>query len=198
MTGIENKLEAVLFFKGEPESKKHLCKILNVSPEELEGAAQHLSASLAHRGIRLLILEDKLELVTAPEASDVVTAMRKAEIVRDLGKAGSETLSIVLYRGPATRAEIDFVRGVNSSFVVRNLLIRGLIERVRNPKNARSYVYQPTVELLKHLGVMNVKELPAYEETRQKLRSFEEEARGESETTSPETTEHGVSSVKQI
>jgi segregation and condensation protein B len=76
--------------------------------------------------------------------------------VKDLGKAGLETLSIILYQGPISRAEIDYIRGVNSNFILRNLLIRGLIERVENPHDQRSFLYKPTLELISYLGLSKI------------------------------------------
>jgi len=164
----------VLFYKGEPESRKHLAELLEVSLEELNTAADVLKSSLATHGIRLLTARDELELVTAPDTSNLVTKARKEELVRDLGKAGADTLAIVLYRGEVSRADVEYIRGVNSSFILRNLLIRGLVERIPNPKNARSVLYRPTAALLKHLGVTDVKELPEFDAVQQELDVFEE------------------------
>lgn len=172
---LEKKIEAVLFYKGEPESKLKLAKLLNVKIEEIEEAAVKLSMQLETRGIRLLKVNDQLELVTAPETSEVIAGVRKEELVRDLGKAGSETLAIVLYRGPVTRADIDYIRGVNSGFILRNLQVRGLVTRSQDPKNSRSYVYQSTPELLKYLGVTDITALPGYAEMREELNRFETE-----------------------
>jgi segregation and condensation protein B len=183
MSRIEQQLEAALFYKGEPERKSRLATLLEISPEELENAIRHLSASLAERGIRLLAVGEELELVTAPEASAVIARMRKEELVRELGKAGSETLSIILYKGPATRAEIDHIRGVNSTFILRNLMVRGLVEKVKAERTARTFVYEPTPELLKHLGVASVADLPGYTETRAKLESFENNTDTDTEPT---------------
>ncbi len=172
MATLANKLEAVLFYRGEPETRTALADILGVSVEEVNTAAGELSAALAERGVRLLMMEDLLELVTAPETSDVVTLLRKRELTRDLGKAGAETLAIVLYQGPVSRADIEYVRGVHCAFVLRNLLIRGLIERVPNPKNARSALYRTTPRLLEHLGVTEAALLPDYEKIRGELATF--------------------------
>lgn len=172
---LEQKLEAVLFYKGEPETKARLAKILGATLEEVEEAAAKLTTNLAVRGIRLLRVNDQLELVTAPETSEAVTNLRKEELVRDLGKAGAETLAIVLYRGPVSRADIDYIRGVNCSFILRNLQIRDLVRRIQNPNNARSYLYEVTPELLKYLGITKITELPNYEEMRTELEKFESE-----------------------
>jgi segregation and condensation protein B len=170
---LEHNLEAALFFKGEPETRARLVKLLETTEEELDEAVQALSGSLHGRGIQLLVVNDSLELVTAPGASAVITQMRKDELSRDLGKAGAETLAIVLYKAPVSRVEIEYIRGVNCSFIVRNLTVRGLIEKTA-AKKGRVVQYQPTAELLKHLGVTAVEALPDYETIHADLVAFEE------------------------
>ncbi len=170
---LEQKLEAALFYKGEPETKTRLAKLLNVTEEEIEEAVIKLTSSLSTHGIRLLKVNDQIELITAPETSEVISDIRKEEFVRDLGKAGSETLSVVLYRGPVTRADIDYIRGVNCSFILRNLQVRGLVEKVKNSDNKRLFMYQATPDLLKYMGITNITELPKYNEMREELNKFE-------------------------
>ncbi len=91
---------------------------------------------------------------------------------RDIGKAGAETLSIVLYKGPISRSEIDRIRGVNSSFILRNLLIRGLVEREVVKNNA---LFSITPSLLAHLGISNKTELPNYAQVLDELEKFEQQ-----------------------
>ena len=101
-----------------------------------------------------------------------MSAFTKEELSRDIGKAGLETLSIIIYRGPISRREIDYIRGVNSTFIIRNLLIRGLVEKVQAEKDQRSFLYKPTLELLSFLGVRNFEELPDYAAVRVELEKF--------------------------
>jgi len=89
-----------------------------------------------------------------------------------LGKAGLETLSIILYKAPITRVEIDYLRGVNSNFILRNLLIRGFIEKVVNPGDQRSYLYKPSLDLLSFLGVSKVEDLPEYVSIQEEIKDF--------------------------
>lgn len=166
---IEKKLEAILFWKGEPVNKNDLQKILNINSEELEKFIINLDNSLKDRGVCIVNLGDEISMNTSSSVSDIIEKMTKEEIVKDLGKAGLETLSIILYKGKVTRAEIDYIRGVNSQFIVRNLLIRGLIGRKNNPNDSRSYEYFPTINLLSHLGLKNLSDLPDYERIRQEL-----------------------------
>jgi segregation and condensation protein B len=94
-------------------------------------------------------------------------------LVRDLGKAGLETLTIILYKHPIKRSEIDYIRGVNSSFILRNLLIRGLIERLTEKEGlGRGYLYKPTLELLSHLGVSKIENLPESASITSELENF--------------------------
>lgn len=163
------QLEAILFYKGEPETKKNLAKLLSVDEATIEAGITELKEALQGRGVALVEHEGTYELRTAPETTELIAALRKQELNRDLGKAGAETLAIVLYKGPVARSEIDYIRGVNSSFILRNLLIRGLIDRASMPGNQRSFVYTPTLELLSHLGVSGVEELPDYHTMQREL-----------------------------
>lgn len=157
-------LEAVLFAAGEPLPKKRLATILDISAKELAEATSALHQTLAGHGLSLIETEDELELRTAPETSAVVKTLRESELSRDLGKASLETLAMVLYRGSATRGEIDFVRGVNSAAAIRNLLLRGLVERTEDATDKRRARYKPTVDALAHLGVGKREDLPRYAE----------------------------------
>ena len=113
-------------------------------------------------------------LGTAKELSSLIQVITQENISTDLGKSGLETLSIILYRGPISRTDIDYIRGVNSQFIIRNLLVRGLIERVDNPKDSRSYLYTSSLELLAHLGLSKVTDLPDYEAVSKDIDSFQQ------------------------
>ncbi|HRY62650.1 MAG TPA: SMC-Scp complex subunit ScpB [Candidatus Paceibacterota bacterium] len=175
---LDALIEAILYFRGEPVSKKELAKILEVSKDTLKEALDSLHGKMEGRGIALLETEDDVSLGTAPGASELITAMTKEEMSRDLGKAGLETLTIVAYKGPISRSAIDNIRGVNSSFILRNLLIRGLVERVVDPLDQRAFLYKPTVDLLRFLGISKIEDLPEYDNVVEKLEEpvTEEEA----------------------
>ncbi|MCW9054761.1 MAG: SMC-Scp complex subunit ScpB [Candidatus Pacebacteria bacterium] len=170
---LSAQLEAVLFFKNEPLKKTWLAKTLGKTESEIDAGVATLKEQLSGRGITLMEKDGEIALRTAPAYSESLMDIRKDELARDLGKAGLETLSIILYRGPVTRADIDYIRGVNSTFILRSMLIRGLVEKVTNPKDARAYLYQPTFELLSYLGVSSVEELPEYQEVRAEITVFE-------------------------
>src|SRR3989344_3231898 len=102
----------------------------------------------------------------APEASALVKKLRESELSRDLGKASMETLAVVAYHEGATRGEIDWVRGVNSSTSLRTLLMRGLIEGREDERDKRRVRYALTTEALAHLGIPRAQELPRAGELR--------------------------------
>lgn len=169
---LEAQIEALLFYKGESVSIKELSELLCLSAEEVEKAMDSLKADLEGRGLSLVKSGEEVQLRTSPEMSEVIEATRQKELKKDIGNAGAETLSIILYRGPISRAEIDHIRGVNSAFMLRNLLIRGLIEKIPDPERKKSYLYRPAMELLSYLGVSRVEELPNFDEAQQKLDNF--------------------------
>jgi len=171
---LENLIEAVLFFKNEPIKVSALAKLIDRDENEVRNALDLLHSNLSERGIRLISADDKVVLSTAPEAGEILEKIQKEELDKDLGKAGLETLSIILYKGPISKKEIDYVRGVNSGYILRNLLVRGLIERSES-KLARSHIYKPTVELLQYLGISDIKELPEYEDVIKKVDEFQKD-----------------------
>lgn len=169
---LHQKIEGVLFFKASPVKKTELVKLFECTEEELASALEALSKRLESGATRLLETEKEVQLVTAPELDDLIETIRKDEMKRDIGKAGAETLAIILYKGPISRAEIDRIRGVNSSFILRNLMVRGLIERDNDGKG-RSFSI--TADLLAHLGVTNKTKLPNYATVLDQLEKFEQE-----------------------
>lgn len=161
---LESKIEAILFFKGEPVSLKKLQDILKVSKEEITEAIEKIKINLKNRGIVLLEKSEEITLGTAPEYSSLIEDLRKEELNRDLSKSSLETLSIILYKNGASRTEIDYIRGVNSSFTLRALSVRGLVEKTIDVKENRRYIYKPTFETLSFMGVKSIEELPDYGE----------------------------------
>ena len=142
---------------------RFLVTTLKVSEDEVQQGLKALEEALegGSRGIVLIRNTDEVTLSTAPQMGSIIEALLKEELVKDLGKAGLETLAIVLYRSPITRTEINYIRGVNSNYILRNLLVRGLIEKDEH-STARSTVYKPTFELLSYMGVSKVEDLPEY------------------------------------
>jgi len=157
-------LHALLFASGEPLTKKHLLRLLGIKSAELTVVLKALAASLSGSGTALIETETEVELRTAPEAAPIVKKLRESELVRDLGKASLETLAVIAYQTGATRGEIDWVRGVNSSTSLRTLLVRGLIEGREDERDKRRIRYSVTTEAFAHLGIRSAVELPRAEE----------------------------------
>ena len=173
---LESKIEAILFFKNEPVSVAELGKRLGEKPDVVKGALAALENSCRSRGVVIVSNDEFVSLGTHPEASQLIENLQKEELSRELSYASLETLAIVLYKGPISRREIDYVRGVNSSFTLRTLLIRGLIERA-GPSTSlgagKSYSYKASLKLLEHLGITRLQDLPEYENAFKKIEKFE-------------------------
>ncbi|PIS13228.1 MAG: hypothetical protein COT67_02895 [Candidatus Tagabacteria bacterium CG09_land_8_20_14_0_10_41_14] len=164
---LSNHIEALLFLSGEPLAISRLTKVLGKKEEEIEKSVSELDENLKERGLRLIKNKDKIMLGAAPESSKYCEALLKEELNKNIGKAGLETLAIIIYKGGlnkegVTRSEIDYIRGVNSTFTLRNLMIRGLIEREINPKDKRVYTYSASTQLFQYLGITKPEDLPEY------------------------------------
>ncbi|MDD5152718.1 MAG: SMC-Scp complex subunit ScpB [Candidatus Pacebacteria bacterium] len=179
---ITARIEALLFFKGEPVSAKFLADTLKVSETEIADGLNKLEEILktGGRGVALMRNGDEIMLGTVAEMGATIENLLKEELTKDLGKAGLETLAIVLYRGPITRSEINYIRGVNSNYILRSLLVRGLIEKVEET-HVRSTIYRPTFELLSYMGVSKVEDLPEYEGVKTAVEEFKNVSKEDSD-----------------
>ena len=162
---LEAKIEVVLFVHGEPMKIRRLASLVKTSDAQIEEALNGLKEKLGNedRGLDLMRSKDEVQLVTAAELTDIVEKLTKEELDTKLTPAALETLSIIAYLGPCTRALIDYIRGVNSAFMLRSLMVRGLVERGEDKEKTGGYVYQITFDFLKHMGVSTPGELPEYE-----------------------------------
>jgi segregation and condensation protein B len=155
-------IEALLFASGDAMPKKQLAKLIDIPIADLHEELKELHEALDGRGLALIETEDEVELRTTPEAASAVKKYRESELSRDLGKASLETLALIMYKDGATRSEVDFVRGVNSTAALRTLLLRGLISRSEDDTDRRKARYAITPEALAHLGLSKIKDLPRY------------------------------------
>ncbi len=174
-TTLTSKIEAVLFYAGEPVQKKVLSKICEATDEELVNALKLLKEELLGRGVALVESEDAVLLATNPQLAPLIEKMVKEERERDIGRAGVETLAIIAYKGPVSKKEIEYIRGVNSQFALRSLLLRGLVERKNSERDERVALYTLTSNALLHLGISKVSELPEYTVLKKELQAPEEE-----------------------
>ena len=158
-------LEALLFAYGEPLEVKKIAVLLAVDPTVVETAIAALADQLKRddRGLLLIQQGPRVQLATKPIFAALVEHLVKDAFEEKLTSAALETLSLVAYLGPISRARVDYLRGVNSSYSIRNLLLRGLIEKTSDPQQPAIVAYQASFDLLKHLGVASIEDLPDYQ-----------------------------------
>ncbi len=155
-------IESLLFYHGGTVSVSSLAKVLNLSASKVDEALGLLTEELKGRGVHLIREGQMVGLATHPKAEAVIETLRREEREGPLGRAGLETLAIIMYRTEVSRADIEYIRGVNVSQVLRSLLMRGLVERFENPKDKRSFLYRITAEVPAYFGVSSVSELPEF------------------------------------
>lgn len=184
---IESAIEAILFAAGEPVPASRIALVLGVSDEEVHECAKKLSDeySFNRRGIRLARMGDSLQLCSAPEFSqEIVRALERRKPPR-LSQPALEVLSICAYFQPVTRAYVDQVRGVDSSYTMGVLLERGLIEPCgKLDVTGRPSIYRTTELFLRTMGISDLSELPKLpeagsDESREQLGSLLEAVKAE-------------------
>lgn len=166
----ESILESILFATGEPQTLKDLASLLKAKEEEILQALLNLQNfyQTQNRGLRLMNDGDKWLLTINPENSSYLNKLKKEVFEGDLSPSATETLALISYRGPISRAEINEIRGVDSSYILHQLLLRELIERFPHPQRPNTFLYKVSFKFLNHLGINSVQELPRYEELHQK------------------------------
>jgi segregation and condensation protein B len=186
----EAQLEALLFVAEKPLSRREIAVLAGVDRATVDERLGDLEVALAGRGIRLMLAGDRVELATAPEAGALVARYVGADAVR-LSPAALETLAIVAYRQPVTRAAIERIRGVDSDYTVRALLHRRLIaEQGRSESPGRPILYGTGFEFLERFGLTSLDDLPPLElETAARL--VEDEAGEARPATAPAAAANG-------
>lgn len=156
----ERSLEGLLFVAERPLTRREIASLAGVDRETVDRLLGDLEVSLGSRGIRLVLDGDRVELATAPEAGALVARYIGADAVR-LSPASLETLAIVAYRQPVTRAAIERIRGVDSDYTVRSLLHRRLVvELGRSDSPGRPFLYGTGFEFLERFGLTSLDGLP--------------------------------------
>ncbi len=157
---LESQIESILFVRTEGVTISFLAKILSVDEPSIKDALDTLKRDLEHRGVQLLISGSNVMLTTHAEMSEIVSSLFSDEDKGELSLSSLQTLSIILYKGEASRGEISYLRGVDSRMSIRNLLIRGLIEKAGKDS------YRGTIDTLRFLGVSSVEDLPKWKEVK--------------------------------
>ena len=163
---VASAIESLLFVSGRPLEHAELRKLLNIDDARLASSLQALADSLESqgRGIRLQQLGEHVQLVTAPENARYVAALLGLPMTAKLTTAAMETLAVVSYRQPATRAQIEAVRGVNSDRALASLIQHGLVAEIgRSQTVGRPALFATTSEFLQQFGLTGLEQLPAVE-----------------------------------
>ncbi len=168
-------LESLLFIHGEPITRKKIEAVLKWEKEECNEIVEAMKRKLEEesRGLMLFSDGEKIQLATKPEFNAILEEFVKEELTEDLTPASVEALAIISYLGPISRAKIEYLRGVNSSLILRSLTMRGLVERFSDPDHPSSFLYRATFDLMKHLGIQKKDDLPDYEKFRELLKVFD-------------------------
>lgn len=173
---LVSQIESLLFISNRPLTVRKLAELVGAKGDEMERTLTELceKTNSDDRGVVLVKVGNSYQLATRGEHANLVAAFVKEELVGEMTRPQLETLTIVAYRGPVSKTELEQIRGVNCSLILRNLMIRGLVEVVGEEEggkageeskgglNALITKYRVTHEFIRHLGLAGVEELPEY------------------------------------
>jgi len=180
---LSAQLEALLFVAPGPVTNAQLAAALELPVRVVDEALKALEASYANgsgRALRVQRLQGRVQLTTAPEVGALVERFLGLEATSRLSHAALEVLSIVAYRRPVTRPQVDAIRGVNSDGALKSLLHKGLIQEIgRSPSPGRPILYSITPEFLQHFGLGSLEELPPLDSDQSEVSSQQSNADGQ-------------------
>lgn len=168
MTNLQAKLEALLFVAAKPMDSKELARLTDSKIEAVIQALDELLQDYEKegRGVRIIKQGKTYQLVTAPAVANLIKEFIKDETMGELSRPSLEALTIIAYRGPISKLDLDRIRGVNCALILRNLLLHGLIEAKTDNKKGETY-YSVTLDFIRFLGITDISALPDYEKLRQ-------------------------------
>jgi len=161
---LKSCLEALLLVSSKPTSITKLAEMSKAKPSVVAECLTALQQEYVEqeRGFILLLNNNQAQLVSSPEQAEIVKGYLKDDITGELSEPSLETLTIIAYRQPVSKGEMEQIRGVNCSLILRNLMIRGLVEAEYNKEKGLT-MYNVTTDFLKFLGLGSVSELPNFE-----------------------------------
>lgn len=161
---LKSQIESLLFVSLKSLGVKEIAALTKAEPAEVEKALADLAADYENngRGLALIAANSRYQLTTAPGNAALIKLFLQDETSGELSQPSLEALTIIAYRGPIAKLELDRIRGVNCSLIIRNLLLRGLIEE-KFEKSANEYFYAVTPDFIRWLGLGGVEKLPDYE-----------------------------------
>lgn len=161
---LASALESILFVAGEPVSIRSLARLTGSDAPTVRRAAERLMTILSDRGIRLQVHDGRLQLITSPDNAALVRQFLSVPRQPQLSRPALETVAIVAYRQPVTKAEIEEIRGVGVDRMLSNLVARGIVvETGRRERPGRPIEYGTTRDFLQMFGLSSLRELPALE-----------------------------------
>jgi len=168
MAKLKSKIESLLFISAKPMAAKQLADLTGKPVAEVKAAGEELvkNYQAGGGGIRIIKNSNKYQMVSAPENASLVRDFIKDETSGELTRPSLEALTIIAYRGPISKLDLDRIRGVNCALILRNLLLRGLVE-ARQDKTKNDIYYNVSFDFIRFLGISDVKELPDYEKLSQ-------------------------------
>ncbi len=161
---IKNKIESLLFISAKPMKIKQLADLIGKPESEVKKAGDELVEDYknSNSGIQIIKNGSKYQMVSSSENAKLVQEFIKDETTGELTRPSLEALTIIAYRGPIPKIDLDRIRGVNCALIIRNLLIRGLIEAIFDKTKKETY-YNVTFDFIRFLGLNDIHELPDYE-----------------------------------
>lgn len=164
MSNIFSQIESILFVASKPLAIKKIAKVLNVEVAVAEEQLSVLREKYNHpeSGIILVQNNEEWQMVSNPDNREAAENFLKAEVSGELTRPQLETLTVISYCGPITKPELEQIRGVNCSLIIRNLMMRGLVKEKEDPASLLP-TYEVTMDFVRHLGLNALGELPDYE-----------------------------------
>lgn len=163
MKNIKSQIESLLFISAKPITIKQIAELVGETEEKVKEASDQLEEEYKNdqRGVQIIKNGSKYQMVSSPDNAKIVQDFIKDETTGELSRPSLETLTIIAYRGPICKTDLDRIRGVNCSLIIRNLMIRGLVE-AKSGKNDETF-YNVTFDFIRFLGINDINELPEYE-----------------------------------
>lgn len=168
MASVKSQLESLMFVANKPLTVKELADLLKIKNDEVDAAMDELAADYLkiESGLQVIKNNGKYQMVSSAENAAVVAEFIKDETSGELSRPSLEALTVIAYRGPISKIDLDRIRGVNCSLIIRNLLIRGLIEE-KADKDKKESFYNVTMDFIRYLGINKLEDLPDYERLHQ-------------------------------
>lgn len=167
---LKSRIESILFLSSKPLTLRRLIELTSAKKREITEVLIELQkdTNQVHRGLRVVSQGSAFQMATAPLPKEIAASLVKDETYGEFSKAALETLTIIAYRGPVGKRELELIRGVNCSWILRNLMMRGLIEEMKIRTQTQgverdSTQYQVTIDFLRFLSVGTLHELPDYD-----------------------------------